>query len=100
MIADPAMEHVEQLARQLGLLAVGMALARALLLVAVEPEQDRQRPKPTREGYPHQDSEHHPAVAEAEHAESPRRAHGVEMATDAEHVRALLRRERVVDHDA
>ncbi len=41
MVTDPAVEYVEHITRQLGLLAVRLALARALLLVAVEPEQDR-----------------------------------------------------------
>jgi hypothetical protein len=52
-LAHPALEHAEQLAGELGLLLVLVPTLRAFLFVAIEPEQDRQRPCTDGERYGH-----------------------------------------------
>ncbi len=93
----PAHDDLEHLPRQLRLLAVVDA---GVGLGAVEPEEQRQRPRPSRERHLDQHRKHDPAVAEAEDLVLSRRANRIDVGPDAEHLRALLGAEGVVDDEA
>lgn len=95
-VAHPPAKHVQHPPDEFRLLPVDRIVSGALLLAAVKPEQQRQRPCALRERQWHDDGEHDPAVAEAEDPNPLGGPDRVEMIADPEHMRPALRGERVV----
>ena len=95
----PFQEYIEHLARELGLLTIRTPFGFALLLIPVEAEENWKRPRSSREWDTNNDRKRYPYMAEAKYTERLCRPDGIEVATDPEHVGALLGGQRIVDCD-
>ena len=96
---DPGGEEVKQLASELGLGEEGVAVEEAVLLGAVEAEEERESKAATVEGDRNKEGKDNPAVAKGEDLLAESGEDGVDVAADAKEVVAALASKGVVNDD-
>ena len=89
-VGKPPQHDLEHLPHPLRRRFVPAALLFVVRRIAVQRDQDRQRPRPTGKGQRHQDGQHHPLVTVAKGGIGMGRTHGIAMATFAEDLLAAM----------